>query len=81
MSRTDETVEASGVMMTRKEAEEFMSAIDAQRKSLVTSITTISRKRWRDSEKAMAVIPYRVRLAAMEKLHEKIGTVFNLCGW
>lgn len=74
-------LESRPVMMTRKEAEVFMKAIDQARISAVFQVEAIKRKKWLDSEKGMASIKYVEQLEGLKKLHEYIGTEFNLGGW
>lgn len=71
----------SAVMMTRAEAELFMKAIDDSMKSTVAVLARIQRRKWRDSEKAMAGASYNQRLDHLRRLQERIGTVFNLYGY
>lgn len=71
----------SAVMMTRAEAELFMKAIDDSMKSTVAVLASIQRRKWRDSEKAMAGASYNQRLDHLRRLQERIGTVFNLYGY
>jgi hypothetical protein len=75
------TAQGGEVVMTRKEAEAFMKAIDASRKSATFQIDAIQRKRtWSPAERAMACVPYMETNEALVKLRALIGTRFNLGG-
>lgn len=69
------------VEMTRSEAESFMTMLNQAREAAVFQLQAIERKRWRDSEKAMAGVKYNYTIDQALKLQEKIGTIFNLGGY
>lgn len=70
------------IEMTKQEALDFSFALDEAQKACVNALNAIDRKRsWRDSEKAMAKVPYARRLEQLTKLNERIQQAAQIRGW
>lgn len=82
--RTDREsgITTASIEFTYIEASALFVTIQRRKRALVDAIRVINRKRsWRDSEKAMAKIPYAEDLARLGALEKKIGEAFNIGGY
>lgn len=71
-----------GILMSRPEAEAFMSALQASMQACATNIKAARRKRsWRDSERAMFIADMTMRSERLQALRARIGAAFNMGGW